>query len=448
MKKIILIIFSIFLFWCQNTEKIEEKTETLENIEKQENSIIIWKNTENLVDFEEKISLKEIHNKIYVDFVDWEIKIKNFWEENFLKNLKIQKVEKFPWNIEINLTKKQTCKENEIDTSSFCIDKIFYENLLKKYEDNSWMWGFEKRTCFWEVEFCDEKNYDYKSNFWFLWNELIHNNFEKKFYISFKNFKNFLIIDFYENEKYLTSEVFFTNDGKWKSLLWNLENKNVLRIFETLNFPSENDFIIDFSSDKNFLKKEKTKISFEDFGKLDFKVEWGKNIIYLKNFHGWPNFIKWKNFLRSLKIEEVEKFPHNLYVDFTRNPNCKNDEKLSKNFYCYKIWKKPIVAWEEIWIEVPDFYNENIYSSVDFFSWNWNYVETFDYISEFPKNLEIFLKKYKNYLIVDFYDKEKYLKSLVIYFHKDDNWYPKKFFLNLNLESHRRFLESYYIPEN
>lgn len=454
MKKIIFVLILFFVVSC--SEKEIEKIENNLKIES-EKSIIIWKNTENLVDSEEKISIKDFLKKVNIDYKNWLLKLKSIEDENFLKNLKIRKLENFPWNIKIDLNQKISCKENEINNWNFCVDKSFLEDYKKRHEEKDWMWPFPKEKCFKNFEFCDEKIYKYFSDetytslldTWF-WEE---QDYEEYFWfkkedinISLNLYQNILIINFYEKQKYLTSEIFFVNSGRWKTFLWNLENKNVLRIFETLKFPSDNDFVIDFSNDKNFLSKKAEKISFEDLQKLDFIIEWWKNLILEKNYNYWFENEK-KSFLKDLKIEEVSIFPHNLDIDFERNPNCRNGEKLSKNFYCYKIWDKPLVEWEEVWLESVDLYNKNIYSSIDFFNENTN--KWFLYISfKTPKNLEIFLKKYKNYLIIDFYEGKKYLKSQVIYFQKDYNWYPIQFFLNLELESHRRFLETYYIPEN
>lgn len=88
MKKIIFILILFFVVSC--SEKEIEKIENNLKIES-ENSIIIWKNTENLVDFEEKISIKDFLKKVNIDYKNWLLKLKSIEDENFLKNLKIRK---------------------------------------------------------------------------------------------------------------------------------------------------------------------------------------------------------------------------------------------------------------------------------------------------------------------------------------------------------------------
>lgn len=173
MKKIIILLSFLMIFYCSKTENLEKNIEKI-------NSWKIEESTEILKEDFQKWEKIVLPWKVHFSYENWKIVADN-------KEIKIEKLEKLPdW---FSYNKEIFCKENQKKENflwlNFCLEK----NI----------------ETFWAMQWC-------WNNFSDLENSLCFINLENKKINIFKSWKNNFSLDFDKNLKfYFFENILFIN---------------------------------------------------------------------------------------------------------------------------------------------------------------------------------------------------------------------------------------------
>lgn len=416
-------VIIIFLASCSINENKKNYSWSLENTtmqtwiteENDEKKIIIWPENKNLTNEETQVWY-DIFWNIFLDFRWGKINLYYYWDyeeewRDLTKDLKIQKIDKLPYDLKLNLDSPTKCNDKE--------ETYFREwNNYGICQKNTWDYS-EKNL---------EKYYSSFPEDWQMWamwwgwlvyskrlfdkmaintDELIGNDFEdedKDIKASFKQYKNNLLIDYYKNWKYLSSKIFLVNKVQMLGLIVNLENPILRKSLETLVFPLNYRILI-WNENTNLSDKEE-KIKGEYLKEMSISHLSSEIAIITEN----------KELFNKIKIQKLNEFPHWIKLNMKKPLKCDQsinncgfswedtltDDKIySKNFALpsHEIEKETELIWYEIWFQ-----------------------------------------QYKNNLIINFYKDWKYKKSIIYLY--TPNWIID-FIINLENPLHKIFLENY-----